>query len=375
MDRISKTLFFSFLIFIVFFAALFSSETASGAGTEKNEGSGNNIIGTVDMKQVYAYHPLMLYYDGNAGLFIKPVEASNLMAEAVTRAESDRNIEFQRAREANAQELRRLRNEITAVTDELQKIDHKTDMEINMKNESFKETYAAINNENEKKTRSVEHRIKIDNIKTNFLAEKKELKIKLNETTAAFENLRNSVLKFHYLSREDSEKLFERIKNESFEAVKQSAADEGISFVMESGLMSGKTIDKKTAVKKRDGLKTGSDGIEAMIWDGPSYTNILNLLTDMVKPAKAGTNTEYKNIPDNFNKISNGVALKRFQSMLSNNEYISGISDPKFQKFRNAPIIYGGRDITAKVIIGILTKYKIPKDSIGFIGESLENDL
>ncbi len=375
MDRISKTVFFSFLISAAFFAALFSSGTASGAGTEKNDASGNNIIGTVDMKRVYARHPLMLYYDQNAELFVKPVEASNLMAEAVTRAESDRNIEFKRAGEASAQELRRLRNEITAVTDELQKIDHKTDMEINMKNESFKETYAAINNENEKKTRSVEHRIKIDKIKTNFLAEKKELKIKLNETTAAFENLRNSVLKFHYLSSEESEKLFERIKNESIEAVKQAAADEGISFVMESGLMSGKTIDKKTAVKKRDGFKTGADGIEAMIWDGPSYTNILNLLTDMVKPAKAGTNTEYKNIPDNFNKISNGVALKRFQSMLSNSEYISGISDPKFQKFRNAPIIYGGRDITAKVIIGILTKYKIPKESIEVIGENLENDL
>lgn len=327
---------------------------SAGKGRD-SEVSSESAIGSIDFRTVVAFHPMMFYYDPQAGLFLRPAE--NLVSAIdLEKIIEKRNGDFVRSRDAEMPEIRRIRAELAAAADELSKIGNRRDSEIERLNESSKEDIAAAGDEKDRQARIERQARRTAEIKKNYAADEKKLSARLDELSASLEKIQAPLLKHHYLTPSESAAMIRKIDREACEAVRAVAKSEGISTVVDAGSNSATPAPSAAAGTARNAaaMQRTADILES----GPNYSNLCNLMMPAVPEAARG-----KNAPaDNFKAIAGGIVAKR----LKNN----------FDYFRNAPIlektggddlrdsfiVSGGKDITAKTVSYLLEKNGIQSE-------------
>jgi len=335
-------------------------------GAERKTDVSDNFIGSVDLDTVLAFHPLMLYFDADLKLFLKPAE--NLISTVdFNRIVETRNVDFIRSRDANMPEIRRLRSEAAIAAAELAKLGARAEAEINNLNERFKEIIAQADDEKDRQARIEKQQSGVAGLKNEYAVEEKRLKNKLKEISASLDVHLNSLLKHHYLTAAESAGLLARVEKEVLDAIKTVAGREGITVVVNVGSNFGdeQSGPKKSGKNLMDVIRKNDDTLTA----GPSYTNICNFLMPAVPERKK---TE-KGPADNFAVKADGLIKKRLNK---NADYFKGLrilKESGIGDLRDSFIVTGGSDITAKVIVHILKKNGIQSENAAAVEKFIIN--
>jgi len=333
-------------VVIILFAASVFAPGPSAAG---------NLIGTVDMDALYAFHPLMQYYDNNAGLFIKPA------GEGVTYAELQKAIElraldYQQNLEARSGEIAKLKAEIKKVNDEIKKVENISAAKYMKLNDAFSAELAKVKDQKARQEMSRKHNVEFMKVQAEADAGKKSLEEKLSAAMTSCEKAQREILKSYYLSADESADFFKKINDEIKEAINYAAAAKGIKAVINTSRIS-------SGVGRADshGNKTGAGEIDAVagkaaaaLEKGPDYSKVLAIL----QAGDAGREEEGGKGP--------GDVLKK---IYLNRGEIASLKFGGTTAISNSPILTGGEDLTLLAVVYILKKHNVPKENAEVIGE------
>lgn len=315
-----------------------------------------DIFATADMLLIESLHPLNLY--GSNGAHIKPVELRYNTFDAVSRAVEERNGETQRVRGSSMPEISRVRGELKTARASLAGIGGRMDMEIANRKAAFEEAMAEVADTAEKAIRLKKLEKDIAVVRSSFEGEKAAMEKKIAGLEAEFVKIAGTVAAFHYCGETEYRTLRKRIGEESRDAVRVAAARSKMKIVIDMpGAQAFSAPQKKE--EKKDERGVVSEELESLIANGPSYTNVLNIITDIT-----GGRQAKKNSPDGFGSIAGSVAKKRFGSMLAAKGSLDGIESPALKAFRSRKVLFGGRDLTGMAVMELYKKYNFPEDSL-----------
>ena len=321
-----------FLIFLFLFLFNLLSFQSSYAA-ENNAAGSENLLGTIDMLAVYAYHPSMQYYDYDKGLFIRPIKLNATINEFNNLIKS-RFDEQEKTKSQLRNDFQKMNADIDSLSKRLNDIDSKKAGEIYQINQSGSEEMSKMKevSEREKKVKIIQEEIaKIEN---KYLKEKQEITASLEKALAASEELKLNVLKIHYMTPSETEKEFEKINKQIDEAIKYSMNKKNVKFLLNLSHFSGQKLNGNISDKSII-PPSAQSSIDTAV--APSYTMISEFFNSLEAPAG-----DLKNIE------AQKKAKKELYSKIFNERY--KLTKINSKHINNNLVIAGGVDITMTVI-------------------------
>lgn len=320
------------IVFNLLFLSLLLFQT-SRAADNQNAGI-ENVVGTIDMLAVYAYHPSMQYYDYEKKLFIRPFKANMAVAEFNASVKS-RFDEQEKIKSQYRNDFQKFNNEIEGLSKRINDIDARKAGEIYQVNQSGSAEMAKMKEagERDKKVKAIQE--DIGKIEAKYLKEKQDLTAKLEKTAADREELRMNVLKVHYMTQAETEKEFEKINKQIDDAIKYAMGKKGVKILLNvSQPFNSKTNENISETNK---LQTGVSQVSIDTAMAPSYTAISEFFHSLEAPAGDLKNiqAQKKAKKELYSKVFN----ERNKLINIGSKYIN-----------NKTLVSGGTDLTLMVI-------------------------
>jgi hypothetical protein len=333
------------IYFIIIACSWFSCATA--AAQQKNTAAAGDIINempvaTIDIATVYALHPAMVYYDSELNLFIRPPETP-ATPEIFSDIMNKRRDEFQKNTNAKAGELKKIKDEIEALKEEVKSIGHKKILDAQPVNEKFDAQIQNATNEGELKKLLVQRTEALKLIEASGEIEIKSKKAKISTLLDSYEQQQMSLLQTYYLSADETAKKFEEISKDIKEAVMIAAKKNNVKAVVNYNLAADKGAGDQNTEKSVSEKTENNRQLEELLEKGPDYSGVLKSAKLYDSPKEAGAGLKIKN---HINKIE------------------------QIKEFTASPFIGGkGKDLTWFTVITVMVKNGIPKEKAESISE------
>jgi len=344
-----KVLFF--VLTAVFTAVCFCSPLFAAGEVTGTEA----IIGMADLDAIYAFHPLMQYYDKNAGLFIKPFEGTPAAAELL-KAITARNDEYQKNKDSKAAQLAKTKALLQEAEKELKNIENRYSAETIKINERIKEEIMAAKTPEIKQAKQKELQNELNTVQMKMNEETEKKKAAVSELTISCEKTRAALMAYFYQNEAETGATFDKIREEIKEAIIAVAVKKGLRAVINSSGMAG-SLKAETNAEEGPNDAEKLKKLDDILKKGPDYGDILNIL-------QIGDSRDAdEKIPE--------AARDKLEKIYSNRKEIA--ESKSGGALAASSVITGGSDITAAVAANILLKYKVPKENIERIVEILSN--
>lgn len=316
-------------------------------------------IGHVDMAVLITFHPLMQYYSFETGFFIKPLKEGlsrkELLEEVKARQEKNRVLA-----EKEGAEIKSHVDELASIEVEVARLLAKTSGEQNALNEKFSKEIAGIKDEAEKKSRTEKYNAELGRIDREYYENKKkheERKVKLSQRIS---ELQQKINEANYMDTKESRKIFYDIINEINEAVAEVAKGEKIQAVFNSSFVSPLSVFE---ANKADYYARAQ---EYSKWTGELPIPNFGFLSEEVDEADiAGSGTG-----ENSLKVT--AAKNNCEAIYSKRaEFVKLFETREIFNPANQMMVYGGEDLTVKVLGKLFNKHSVPKAKIKLITDVL----
>ncbi len=332
-----------------FMAACFYSPLFAAGG----EAGTDAIIGMADLDAIYAFHPLMQYYDKNAGLFIKPFEGTPTAAELL-KAATVRNDEYQKNKDSKAGQLNKTKALLQEAEKELKNIENRYSAETIKINEKLKAEIMTAKTPESKQAKQKELQAELGKVQMKINEETEKQKAAVAELSLSFERSQTSLMAYFYQNEAETSATFDKINAEIKETIIAVASKKGLRAVVNSSGMAASPKTETGAGERADDPEKLKK-LDDILKKGPDYSDILNILQ----------------IADTRDADEKGPseARGRLEKIYSKRKEIT--EQKSGGALASSSVITGGADITAAVAANILFKYKVPKENIERIVEIL----
>lgn len=299
-------------------------------------------VATIDIATVYALHPAMVYYDAELNLFMRPPETP-ATPEIFSDIMNKRREEFKKNTAAKAGELKKIKDEIEALKEEVKSIGHKRILAAQPVTEKFNTQIQNATNEGELKKLLARRTETLKFILTSGEIEIKSKKAKISALLDSYEKMQLSLLQTYYLSADETAKKFEEISKDIKEAVMIAAKKNKVKAVVNYSLAAHKGMEEKNVEKSVSEKAANNRQLDELLENGPDYSGVLKAAKLYDSPKEAGAGLKIKN---HINKIE------------------------QIKEFTASPFIGGrGKDITWFTVITVMVKNGIPKEKAESISE------
>ena len=354
-------------------SGLFDMLKCSDAGAaEKNE-TEEIILGTVDIAALYAFHPLMQYYDQRVDLFIK-LPPKNITYQDFFTLTQNRQSEFQKIAADNSSEIKRIKDELALLRQDIQKLDSGKAIEAAPVNEKFDKRIQSAASEDERKKLLMQRTAELEKIEVKFETDLLNKNKKMSELLDSYEKIQRSLLKIYYLTPEETAAKFEDIDNEIKEAVKIAAKKKGVKAVMNFSLPlpeeQNDGVDEKSLKEKN---KINSD-LENLLAAGPDYSKAFSILKTSDDKSVENSGDESLKKPDHvkfLSELAAGNDREDAMKIYTSKRYFTKLKAAARMASRS--FIYGGTDLTRLALIIIMAKGGISKEKAEAASEVMLN--
>jgi len=335
-------------------------------------GSEESIVAIIDIAAVYALHPMMQYYDPDVDLFIKQPKPGTTFDEFLGIIKNRRN-EFQKSFEGNTTEIKRIKNEIDILQQEIKKLGISKAIEASPINQKFTEQIQKTFSEDERKKLLVQRTNEIQKIEKKFDVEIENKNKQLANLLDSYEKIQRSLLKVFYLTPEETSKKFDEINAEIKDTIKLAAKKYGAKVILNANLISTQEESKKIPEKSIAEKKKANSELENMLVEGPNYSKILGVLktftyANIKSPLPDRNDSEYQKYLQQMHKDQE---KENFSKGYFNRDYIMQLK--QVRSLTAVPMIYGGTDVTWFTVISLMVKNGIPKEKAEIISEIILN--
>jgi hypothetical protein len=293
----------------------------------------------IDIYKVYSFHPVMQFFDGETGLFLKPLNVKDKLAQK--QIVEKRNQEYSSLYAQNSAGLFKIKSEIEHIHSQAASVAKAVAL---LKAEPLKNAGGDIDE------KATEKRIK------ELESEINELQKQMDNLVIIYKQAMDPLIAIHHLSRAESDKLIRSVMKE---------IDGAIARV--SGRLEIKNIFiKEKENSPRGGGNYGTAGIENIeaAWRyGPDYGLAQRLMSVKNPPA-----SESQSGPKHGQYIQN-ENFRRVRELLK--ARLDSKVTPGESRLAGSPFINEGTDITNDVIIELLNENEISKSAMDKIIEYL----
>ena len=300
-------------------------------------------VATIDIATVYALHPAMIYYDSELNLFLRPPETP-ATPEIFSDIMNRRREEFKKNKDEKAGELKKIKDEIEALEEEVRAIGHKKILAAQPVNEKFDTQIQNAANDEQRNKLLVQRTEALKLIEASGEVEIKSKNAKISALLDSYEKMQLSLLQAYYLSADETAKKFEEISKDIKEAVTIAAKKNNVKAVVNYNLAADKGAAAEAGGEKSVSEKTENNRqLEELLEKGPDYSRVLEAARLYDSPKEAGAGLKIK---EQINKIE------------------------QIKEFTASPFIGGkGKDLTWFTVITVMIKNGIPKEKAESISD------
>ncbi len=336
------------------------SERATASASE--EEAEEIFLGTVDVAAIYAFHPMMQYYDPKVDLFIK-LPAKNTTYDDFLTVTQNRRNEFQKAADANSSEIKRLKGEMDVLNQEIQRLGADKAAEAMPVNEKFDKQIQSAGSEDAKRNLLALRTEELNKIEAKFDGVLQNKNKKMSDLLDSYEKIQRSLLKIYYLTPEETAEKFEEINNEIKEEVKIAAKKNGVKAVINFSLAVSEFQNERPGDKSLEEKKKINSELEELLSGGPDYSKAMNLLNTFDAKSLKNSDDETMKAPEHvkfLKQLSADNEKKNASKLFFSKKYLMRLKP--IASVTSTPFIYGGTDLTWFTLISIMVRNGVPKE-------------
>lgn len=321
------------------FTLFLSSFTAAGDAhcAEKKGRAEKNAF--VDIYKVYSYHPVMQYFDGETGLFLKPLNVKDKLAQK--QIIEKRSLDYSSLYAQSSAGLFKIKSEMEHICGQAASVAKAIAL---LKAEPLKTAGGDIDK------KATEKRIK------ELESEISGLRKQLDNLALIYKQSAEPLVAIHHLGRTESDKLIRTVIKETNDAIARVSEKLEIKNIF---LKANKNPDGRAGNYGTAGI----ENIEAAWRYGPDYGLAQRLMSVKNPPAaesQAGPKHGQYIQNENFRRVRE-LLKARLDSKVT----------PDASALAGSPFINEGTDITNDVIIELLKENDISKSAMDKIIEYL----
>ncbi len=318
---------------------------AYGAG-HKNAPAGKTAF--IDIYKIYSFHPIMQYFNGETGLFLKPLNVKDKLAQK--QIIEKRNREYSSLYAQNSAGLFKIKSEMEHIHGQAASIAKTAAL---LKAEPLKNAAGDIDE------KAAEKRIKELESEINGLHKQ------MDNLAVIYKQAAEPLLAVHHLSRTESDKLMKSVKKEIDGAIAKVSKRLDIKniFIKENKTPPRGGGNYAASEGVVDHGTAAIENIEAAWRYGPDYG-----LAQRLMSVKNPPDAESQSGPKHGQYIQN-ENFRRVRELLK--ARLDSKVTPDASALAGVPFINEGTDITNEIIIELLKENDISKSAMDKIIEYL----
>lgn len=356
------------VVMVSLISAVLAVHSSAGSGPKDGRpdpsvvDNDNDIVATIDLMTIYAFHPAMQYYDQNMDLFIRQ-PAPGTKYEDFMAVTQSRRKEFQDAFERSAPEIKSAKGEIDVLKKEIERLDVQKRTEASDVSGKFDARIAGAAKEDEKKALLAQRTQELSDVGKKFDADIALKNKNLAEKTKAYEKTLSDLLKIYYLTPEETAKKFDEINDEIVEVVKYAAKKNGIKAVMNYSRLTPEEAAAAPAANVREEKSPSGPQLEDVLANGPDYSKAFNQLKTFDENLFKNDDDESMRNPEHvkfLKELSAANEKENASKLYFSKRFLASLKP--IGRLTAVPFIYGGADLTWYTLICIMVKNGIPKE-------------
>ncbi len=364
MNFFKKICFFLLSLFLIIYFNNIFSACVIAAEKKKSQSENDYIaqglkIGYVDMAALLAFHPMMQYYSYDANIFIRPLKGGLTKSEFLKQIR-ERQDKYKILKENTEADMKRLQFEIDSIEAEINKLRVKVSREQAVANQKYSDDYTKISDEAVRKQRTSEYHAQLFKLDRDYYDEKKKLDEQKEKKYVSMNAVILRISEVDYLNDVDSKNFFNSILDEIDAAIKETAEEKKVPFILNSNYIS--MFTPKEQITINNNFDVPASAIRTNI---PPMANYSYLLDNIDGPEETMAENE---ITSKKEFVKNECTR-----LLNRRAEIARL----FSRYRvlNKMVVYGGVDLTSNVLEKLLKKHSVSNFKIPVILETLDELL